>query len=103
MKIVSPHREQTRQVYYGAVHEFKKKFRIISDRWMDDRWANFFRRENVKKSLALFLILFVVFALETKAQQKLPLKLIATTPEIVPGLVESNGSRLSARYATCAC
>jgi hypothetical protein len=24
-------------------------------------------------------------------------------PEIVPGLVESGGSRLSARYATCTC
>jgi len=39
----------------------------------------------VKKSHALFLTLFVVFALETKAQQKLPLKLIATTP--LPELV----------------
>ena len=39
----------------------------------------------MKKSLALFLTLFVVFALETKAQEKLPLKLIATTP--LPELV----------------
>jgi len=39
----------------------------------------------VKKSLALFLTLFVVFALETKAQEKLPLKLIATIP--LPELV----------------
>ena len=39
----------------------------------------------MKKSLALFLTLFVVFALETKAQEKLPLKLIATIP--LPELV----------------
>ena len=39
----------------------------------------------MKKSLALFLTMFVVFALETKAQEKLPLKLIATTP--LPELV----------------
>jgi DNA-binding beta-propeller fold protein YncE len=45
----------------------------------------FVRRKKVKKSLALFLTLFVVFALETTAQEKLPLKLIATTP--LPDLV----------------
>jgi DNA-binding beta-propeller fold protein YncE len=39
----------------------------------------------VKKSIALFLTLFVVFALRTNAQDKLPLKLIATTP--LPELV----------------
>jgi len=39
----------------------------------------------VKKSNVLFLTLFVVFALETKAQKKPPLKLIATTP--LPELV----------------
>jgi WD40 repeat protein len=39
----------------------------------------------VKKSHALFLTLLLVFALETKAQGKLPLKLIATTP--LPELV----------------
>ncbi len=39
----------------------------------------------MKKSLALLLTLFAVFALETKAQEKLPLKLIATTP--LPDLV----------------
>jgi len=43
------------------------------------------QEENVKKSLALLLTLFVLFALETKAQDKLPLKLIATTP--LPDLV----------------
>src|SRR6266478_4147287 len=45
----------------------------------------FVRRKKVKKSIALFLTLFVVFAVETKAQEKLPLKLIATTP--LPELV----------------
>ncbi len=39
----------------------------------------------MKKSIALFLTLFVVFAPGTKAQEKLPLKLIATTP--LPDLV----------------
>src|SRR5258705_13662884 len=43
------------------------------------------RRKKVKKSIALFLTLFVVFAPGTKAQEKLPLKLIATTP--LPDLV----------------
>src|SRR6202163_4546416 len=45
----------------------------------------FVRRKKVKKSLALFLMLFVVFALETAGQEKLPLKLIATIP--LPDLV----------------
>jgi DNA-binding beta-propeller fold protein YncE len=40
---------------------------------------------NVKKSHALFLALLFVFALETKAQDKLLLKLIATIP--LPELV----------------
>ena len=39
----------------------------------------------MKKSHALFLTLLLVFALETKAQGKIPLKLIATTP--LPELV----------------
>jgi DNA-binding beta-propeller fold protein YncE len=39
----------------------------------------------MKKSFALFLTLFVVFALGARAQDKLPLKLIATTP--LPDLV----------------
>ena len=39
----------------------------------------------MKNSLVLFFSLLVVFALETKAQEKLPLKLIATTP--LPELV----------------
>ena len=39
----------------------------------------------MKKIRILFLILFVVLALETEAQQKPPLKLIATTP--LPDLV----------------
>jgi DNA-binding beta-propeller fold protein YncE len=43
------------------------------------------RRKKVKKSQSLLLTLFVVFALGTKAQDKLPLKLIATTP--LPDLV----------------
>src|ERR1700736_5018232 len=45
----------------------------------------FLRRKKVKNSLVLFFSLLVVFALETKAQEKLPLKLIATTP--LPELV----------------
>src|ERR1700681_1325545 len=45
----------------------------------------FVRRKKVKKSHALLLTLFVVFALGTKAQDKLPLKLIATIP--LPDLV----------------
>ncbi|MGB6878345.1 MAG: hypothetical protein WBD94_02150 [Candidatus Acidiferrales bacterium] len=32
-----------------------------------------------------------------------PVQLKAGLMEIVPGLVESSGSRLSARYATCSC
>src|SRR5258706_13330249 len=43
------------------------------------------QEENVKKSLALLFTLFVVFALGTRAQDKLPLKLIATIP--LPDLV----------------
>jgi DNA-binding beta-propeller fold protein YncE len=39
----------------------------------------------VKKSQAIFLTLFVVLALKVKAQEKLPLKLIATTP--LPDLI----------------
>src|SRR6202790_5899084 len=51
----------------------------------DNHWTISSEEKNVKKINALFLILFVVFALETKAQEKLPLKLIATTP--LPELV----------------
>src|ERR1700737_3314891 len=39
----------------------------------------------MKKSFALFLTLFVVFALGARSKDKLPLKLIATTP--LPDLV----------------
>src|ERR1700681_489346 len=42
-------------------------------------------RKKVKKSLASLLTLFVVFALQTKAQDKLPLKLVATI--LLPDLV----------------
>src|ERR1700680_3320520 len=45
----------------------------------------FVERKKVKKSLASLLTLFVVFALQTKAQDKLPLKLIATI--LLPDLV----------------
>src|ERR1700682_4475933 len=47
--------------------------------------VNFSQEGNVKKSHAMLLTLFVVFALGTKAQDKLPLKLIATIP--LPDLV----------------
>jgi DNA-binding beta-propeller fold protein YncE len=45
----------------------------------------FSQEGNLNKSLALLMTLFVVFALETTAQEKLPLKLIATIP--LPDLV----------------
>ena len=51
----------------------------------DNHWTISSEEKNVKKINALFLILFVVLALETRAQQKLPLKLIATIP--LPDLV----------------
>jgi DNA-binding beta-propeller fold protein YncE len=47
--------------------------------------AIFSQEGNVKRSHALLLTLFVVFALGTRAQDKLPLKLIATIP--LPDLV----------------